>query len=101
MPILVKKILRVSNLATELSISIIWKLLLRKDNDGLDDRTPTIIEAIRVGLFQKLLVFLQIGCGDDGIKKKVKDLLKLVNSYKDKVDCVDSSLDLKHINRSP
>ncbi|KAI4321237.1 hypothetical protein MLD38_034643 [Melastoma candidum] len=104
MPILVKKILRVSNSATDLSISILWKLLIRKDDqdNGHDEdhrrKRTGLIEAIQIGGFQKMLVLLQVGCRD-GIKDKVRELLKAMNLYKGEVDCIESSLDLKYIKR--
>ncbi|KAK3426434.1 hypothetical protein EUGRSUZ_F02888 [Eucalyptus grandis] len=94
MPILVKKILRVSNLATDFAVAILWKLC--KNEEG-DDRRA-LIEAIQAGGFQKMLVLLQVGCGD-GTKVNVRELLKLMHLHKDRVDCVDSSLDLKYLKR--
>ncbi|KAF7851750.1 hypothetical protein BT93_L2619 [Corymbia citriodora subsp. variegata] len=94
MPILVKKILRVSNLATDFAVAILWKLC--KNEEG-DDRRA-LIEAIQAGGFQKMLVLLQVDCGE-GTKENARELLKLMNSYKDRVDCVDSSLDFKYLKR--
>ncbi|MBA0769985.1 hypothetical protein Gotri_018670, partial [Gossypium trilobum] len=80
---LVRKVLRVSEWATELSVSILWKLC---------DEESVRIEAIQVGTFKKLLVILQVGCGES-TKEKVKELLKLLNVYNNRVDCcVDSSM---------
>ncbi|KAI6691431.1 hypothetical protein NL676_028259 [Syzygium grande] len=95
MPILVKKILRVSNLATDFAVAILWKLC--KNEEG--DERRALIEAIQAGGFQKILVLLQVGCGE-GTKENVRELLKLMNLHKDRVDCVDSSLDLKYLKRS-
>ncbi|BFG25524.1 hypothetical protein CerSpe_117980 [Prunus speciosa] len=92
MPLLVKKILRISELGTEFSIAIIWKLCRIETEESI------LIEALQVGAFQKLLVLLQVGCGD-GIKEKVTDLLKLFNLHTSKVDCVDSSMDFKYLKR--
>ncbi|KAH6837534.1 hypothetical protein C2S53_008507 [Perilla frutescens var. hirtella] len=86
-PILVKKILRVSEMATEYSISILWKLCL-----GGNEEAP--IEALQFGAFQKLLVLLQVGCGEP-TKEKVTELLKFLNVYRNKVDCFQSSMPLK------
>ncbi|XP_022759970.1 U-box domain-containing protein 21 [Durio zibethinus] len=95
MPVLVKKILRVSNSATELSLSIFWKLC---KNEIMKDEESAIIDAIQLGAFQKLLVILQVGCGET-TKEKVTKLLKLLNVYKNRVDCVDSSMDFKYLKR--
>ncbi|XP_057784075.1 U-box domain-containing protein 21-like [Salvia miltiorrhiza] len=91
-PLLVKKILRVSDVATELAISTLWKLCMGENESAL-------VEAVQLGAFQKLLVVLQIGSGER-IKDKVTDLLKLMNLYRDKLDCFDSSMGFKYIKRS-
>ncbi|KAI4307679.1 hypothetical protein L6164_030841 [Bauhinia variegata] len=91
MPVTVKKILRVSNLASEFAVSLLWKLCDEKD-EGI------LIEAIQVGTFQKLLVMLQVGCRES-TKEKVTELLKLLNAYRSRADCVDSSLDLKYLKK--
>ncbi|XP_068302523.1 U-box domain-containing protein 21-like [Pyrus communis] len=93
MPLLVKKILRISELGTEFSVSIIWKLC------RIETEESVLIEALQVGAFQKLLVVLQVGVSD-GIKDKVTDLLKLFNLHTSKLDCVDSSMDFKYLKRS-
>ncbi|PRQ45528.1 putative aminoacyltransferase, E1 ubiquitin-activating enzyme [Rosa chinensis] len=101
MPLLVKKMLRVSVLANEFSVSIIWKLCRNQNGDGDGDDEEEIkilMEALQVGAFQKFLVLLQVGCGD-GIKDKVTELLKLFNLHISKVDCVDSSMDFKYLKK--
>lgn len=80
MPVLVKKIIRVSNLATDFSVSIIWKLC--KGEGGGDQQ----IEAVQLKAFPKMLVVLQIGCGEV-TKEKATELLKLLNQYRDRLDC--------------
>lgn len=90
MPILVKKILRVSELATEYSVSAIWKLS-KGDEKAL-------MEALQFGAFQKLLLLIQVGC-DDKTKEKATELLKLLNPYRPGLECIDS-LDFKNIKRS-
>ncbi|GMI66116.1 hypothetical protein like AT5G37490 [Hibiscus trionum] len=88
--VLVKKVLRVSNWATELAVSILWKLC---------EEESVRIEAIQVGAFKKLLVSLQVGCGEN-IRRKVKELLKLLNVYNNGLDsCVDSSMDFNYLKR--
>ena len=92
LPLAIKKILRVSELASEFAVSIIWKLCDKKDEGVL-------IEAIQMGAFQKLLVLLQVGCGE-GTKGKATELLKLLNAYKSRAECIDSSMDnLKYIKK--
>lgn len=90
-PLMVKKILRISDVATEFSISTLWKLCLGENENA-------VVEAVQLGAFQKLLVVLQIGSGET-IKDKVTDLLKLMNLYREKLDCFDSSMGFKYIKR--
>ncbi|TXG50927.1 hypothetical protein EZV62_023451 [Acer yangbiense] len=95
MPVLVKKILRVSELATEYSVSSIWKLsrFEKQSNEG-----RVLFEALQVGVFQKLVVLLQCGCGDS-TKEKATQLLKLLNPYRSGLECIESS-DFKNLKRS-
>ncbi|KAL0381116.1 UNVERIFIED_CONTAM: U-box domain-containing protein 21 [Sesamum angustifolium] len=93
-PLLVKKILRVSNTATAFSISTLWKLSLGETSEN------ALVEAVELGLFQKLLVVLQVGCGERTLKDKVTELLKMMNLYRDKLDCFDSSQGFKYLKRS-
>ncbi|XVF09413.1 hypothetical protein REPUB_Repub07fG0090700 [Reevesia pubescens] len=90
MPVLVKKILRVSELATEYSVSTIWKLSKYEER--------VMIEALQVGAFQKLLLLMQVGCGDE-TKEKATELLKLLNPYRAGLECIDS-VDFKNLKRS-
>ncbi|KAL3525041.1 hypothetical protein ACH5RR_013413 [Cinchona calisaya] len=92
MPLLVKKILRVSEMATEFAVSTLWKLC-----KNVEDESP-VIEALGAGVFQKLLVVLQVGCGEK-TKEKITELLKLMNHYRDRLDCFDSSTGFKYIQR--
>ncbi|KAK7321472.1 hypothetical protein VNO77_32151 [Canavalia gladiata] len=91
LPLVIKKLLRVSELSSSFAVSILWKLC-DKTEEGV------LVEALQVGVFQKLLVLLQVGCGDR-TKEKATDLLKLLNGYKGQAECVDSSLDFKHLKR--
>ncbi|KAK1380663.1 RING-type E3 ubiquitin transferase [Heracleum sosnowskyi] len=93
MPVLVKKILRVSDLATEFSVSIVWKL---SKNDTREDG-GVLVEALQVGAFQKLLLLLQFGCNEK-IKDKATELLKLLNLHREKLECIDS-MDFKNLKR--
>ncbi|XP_043695341.1 U-box domain-containing protein 21-like [Telopea speciosissima] len=93
-PVIVKKILRVSDMATEFSVSIIWKLCkFEKRDDG-----GVLVEALQVGAFQKLLLLLQVGCCEM-TKEKASELLKWLNLNRDKCECIDS-MDFKGIKRS-
>lgn len=94
MPVLVKKILRVSELATEYSVSTIWKLSKyeKKHQDTV------IFEALQVGVFQKLVLLLQCGCGDL-TKEKATELLKILNPYRPGLECIESA-DFKNLERS-
>ncbi|KZV46408.1 U-box domain-containing protein 21-like [Dorcoceras hygrometricum] len=92
-PLMVKKMLRVSDLATELSVSILWKL----GKDEENGEGTVAIEALQVGAFQKLLLLLQVGCSGT-TKEKVTDLLKILNVHRQSVECIDS-LDFKNLKR--
>ncbi|KAI4339053.1 hypothetical protein MLD38_024036 [Melastoma candidum] len=91
-PLLVKKILRVPELGTSYSVSI----LLRLSRHGDGKRVAT--EALQVGAFQKVLVLLQVGCGEETREKATK-LLKLMNPYRDGLECTES-IDFKNLKRS-
>ncbi|KAJ3677449.1 hypothetical protein LUZ60_003173 [Juncus effusus] len=91
-PILVKKMIRVSNLATNFSVSALWKLCknCQKENCCVE-------EALKSGAFQKLLVLLQVS-NNGGTKDKVSDLLKVLNGSKMSVECIES-MDFRGIKR--
>ncbi|XAR73575.1 Ubiquitin--protein ligase [Bertholletia excelsa] len=95
-PVLIKRILRVSSVATDFSVSILWRLLKTIDEDNVEGE---VVEAVEVGGFQKLLVVLQVGCGGK-TKEKVTELLKLLNQYMERAGCFDSSLGFKYLKRS-
>lgn len=99
MPVLVKKILRVSDLATEFSVSILWNLS-KYEKKGEDNGSGSIVltEALQVGAFQKLLLLLQFGCSER-TKEKASDLLKMLNLHRDTVECIDTK-DFKSLKRS-
>lgn len=98
-PVLVKKILRVSDLATEFSVSVLWKLSKSTEKKGEEggEGSDVVVEALQVGAFQKLLLLLQVGCGEE-TKEKASELLKLLNLFRDKLECIDS-MDFKHLKR--
>ncbi|XP_051117636.1 U-box domain-containing protein 21-like [Andrographis paniculata] len=91
-PLIVKKILRVSDTATEYSIAILSKLSFGENEDALAD-------AVTHGAFQKLLVVLQVGCGER-TKENASELLRLMNKYRNKLDCFDSSMGFKYMKKS-
>ncbi|CAN4090455.1 unnamed protein product [Withania somnifera] len=93
-PVLIKKLLRVSDLTTEFSVSILWKLIEKNEKR---DNVVLINEALQVGAFQKLLLLIQVGCSEN-TKEKASELLKLLNLHRGKVECIDS-LDLKNLKR--
>ena len=97
MPILVKKMLRISEMATEFAVCTLWKLCKnsKKEEDG---DGGVLVEAIQSGAFQKLLVLLQVGCSE-AIKEKVTELLKLLNLQINRSNCVDASMDFKYLKR--
>ncbi|XP_065857056.1 U-box domain-containing protein 21-like [Euphorbia lathyris] len=85
-PVVVKKMHRVSELATEFAVSVLWKVCNNERN---------VVEAVEVGAFQKLLLQLQVGCGGTS-KEKATELLKLFNPYRERLECFHSS-DFKHL----
>lgn len=94
-PVLVKKLLRVSEVATGFSVSAIWKLC---KFGSREEEEKALVEALQVGCFQKLLLILQVGCGDE-TKEKVTELLKLLNPYRAGLECIET-LDFKNLKRS-
>jgi len=72
-PVLVKKMQHVSDMATEFAVSALWRLCKNLSGEG-----PCKAEALQVGAFQKLLLLLQIGCM--GVTKaRASELLRLLN----------------------
>ncbi|KAG8096851.1 hypothetical protein GUJ93_ZPchr0013g34201 [Zizania palustris] len=96
MPVLVKKMFRVSDVATELAVSAMWRLGC-KGSDEEAATTGCLVEALRVGAFQKLLLLLQVGCRD-ATKDKATELLKMLNKHKGLGECVDA-VDFRGLNR--
>ncbi|OAY57211.1 U-box domain-containing protein 21 [Manihot esculenta] len=96
-PLLFRKILA-SELTSKFSVSILWKLC--KDEKS-EEEGGVVAEALqlKVGAFQKLLILLQIGC-DKSTKEKVTELLKLFNISRAKLDCIDSSMDFRYLEKS-
>lgn len=94
-PVLVKKMFRVSDIATEFAVSAIWKLCKKQRSSG--GREKCLKEAIQVGAFQKLLLLLQVGCSDK-TKEKANELLRMLNGIKGQDECIESA-DFKHLKR--
>ena len=87
-PLLVKKILRVSVITTEFSVSVLWKLCKNSTEEEVDSTGKageSVAAALQVGAFQKLLLLLQLGCGEV-TKEKASAMLKLLNRSKS-TDC--------------
>jgi hypothetical protein len=92
-PVLVKKMFRVSDMATDFAVSALWRLCRAGDAAAAACRA----EALRVGAFQKLLLLLQVGCG--GVtKERASELLKMLNGSKGSVECVET-VDFKGLKR--
>ncbi|KAK9105862.1 hypothetical protein Scep_022706 [Stephania cephalantha] len=79
-PVMAKKILRVSDLGNEFAVSVLFKLLSGVEEDGL------VLEALQMGVFQKVLVTLQVGCGAVA-KDKATKLLKLLHRCESRLEC--------------
>ncbi|KAI3817102.1 hypothetical protein L1987_10890 [Smallanthus sonchifolius] len=94
-PVLVKKLLRVSDIATEFSVSILWKLSNYAKSIGEEEGVA--MEALQVGGFQKLLLLLQVGSSLK-TKEKACDLLKEWNLHRGRVECIES-MDFKNLER--
>lgn len=97
-PVVVKKILRVSELATDFSVSVLWRL---SQGEGIEKGGNIVVveEALQVGAFQKLLLILQARWNINGrTKEKVTKLLKLLHSYRGRGECIES-VDLQDLKR--
>ncbi|GLJ51869.1 hypothetical protein SUGI_1101870 [Cryptomeria japonica] len=90
-PVVVKKMLRVSNSATELVVSVLWNICQNSSNG------EAICEALNAGAFDKLLLLVQMGCCEQTREKSSK-LLKLFNAYADDWKCAET-LNLHHVKR--
>lgn len=91
-PLLVKKIAKVSELATRSSLSVILKL-------SKTENAFAVEEAVRLGAFQKVLLVLQVGYGEE-TKEKATELLKMMNSHMKLMGyCVDSLMKFKYLKK--
>ncbi|XP_068661755.1 U-box domain-containing protein 21-like [Aristolochia californica] len=93
LPLLVKKMFRVSDLATGFIVSILWKLGKNYEGDE-----GVLMEALQAGAFQKVLLLLQVGCSEK-TKEKATELLKMLNIHRERGECIDS-MDFKQLKRS-
>ncbi|EOA18919.1 hypothetical protein CARUB_v10007551mg [Capsella rubella] len=92
MPLLVKKIAKVSELATRSSVSMILKLCKTGNAFAVE-------EVVRLGAFQKVLLVLQVGYGEE-TKEKATELLKMMNSHMKLMSgCVDSVKEFKYLKK--
>ncbi|CAN6311614.1 unnamed protein product [Urochloa humidicola] len=101
-PVLVKKMFSVSDVATELVLSALLRICKKWPDDGEDceaaaGRRVAIIEALQVGALQKVLLLIQAGCREE-TKEKATDLLRLMVRYQGRVECVDT-MDFRGIKR--
>ncbi|XP_074586130.1 U-box domain-containing protein 20-like [Curcuma longa] len=91
-PALVKKMFRVSEAATEMAVSAMWKLCSGEEEVG-----RCAEELLQAGVFQKLLLLLQIGCSEEA-KEKATDLLRALNECRGREECIDTT-DFKGLKR--
>ncbi|CAL9224610.1 unnamed protein product [Arabidopsis halleri] len=92
MPLLVKKIPKVSESATRSSMSVILKLCKTENAFAVE-------EVVRLGAFQKVLLVLQVGYGEE-TKEKATELLKMMNTQMKLMNgCVDSLKEFKYIKK--
>nr|XP_010932523.1 U-box domain-containing protein 21-like [Elaeis guineensis] len=97
-PILVKKISRVSDMETEFAVSALWKLCKNyKHETGERAGEGCLMEALQVGAFQKILLLLQVGCNGT-TKEKASELLKLLNGLRGWGECIET-MDFKGLKR--
>uniref|UniRef100_A0A0E0LTV5 U-box domain-containing protein n=1 Tax=Oryza punctata TaxID=4537 RepID=A0A0E0LTV5_ORYPU len=102
-PVLVKKMFRVSDTATELVVSALHHIC--KKWHGEDEvgspvaRRSAVVEMVQVGAFQKVMMLLQVGCRD-ATKEKATELLKLMLKYETRGggDCIDA-MDFRGLKR--
>ncbi|XP_062220232.1 U-box domain-containing protein 20-like [Phragmites australis] len=91
-PVLVKKMQHVSDMATEFAVSALWRLCKNFSDEG-----RCKAEALQVGAFQKLLLLLQVGCMG-ATKERASELLRLLNGSRGSVECIET-VDFKGLKR--
>ncbi|KAK3155221.1 hypothetical protein QOZ80_2BG0200460 [Eleusine coracana subsp. coracana] len=110
-PVLVKKMRDVSEMATEFAVSALWRLCKSDDGvsssgggegrrgsgSGSNNNKAAEEEALQVGAFQKLLLLLQVGCM--GVTKdRASELLRLLNGSRGGGECIET-VDFKGLKR--
>uniref|UniRef100_A0A0D9VKS3 U-box domain-containing protein n=1 Tax=Leersia perrieri TaxID=77586 RepID=A0A0D9VKS3_9ORYZ len=95
-PVLAKKTMHVSDMATEFAVSALWRLC-KNSPPAADGGGGCKAEALQVGAFQKLLLILQLGC-DDVTKERASELLRLLNASRDNLECIETA-DFKGLKR--
>ncbi|PKA61427.1 U-box domain-containing protein 21 [Apostasia shenzhenica] len=92
-PVLVRGMIGISDLATDLAVSSLWKLYKSWEGEG----GCVVIEALEFGAFLKLLMLLQVDCRE-GVREKATELMKFLNGRGEGLGCVDSR-DFRGLNR--
>ncbi|GLJ51859.1 hypothetical protein SUGI_1101750 [Cryptomeria japonica] len=92
LPVVAKKMLRISDSATESAVSVLWNICQNSSDEG------AVLEALHAGAFDKLLLIVQVGCSEQTRDKSIK-LLKAFNKYTNKWECSET-LHLHHVKRS-
>lgn len=95
-PVLVKKMFGVSDLATELAVSSLWKLC-KNSVLGKEGEIGCVVEAMQVGAFVKLLMLLQVECRES-VKERATELLRFFSKHGDGLGCIDSK-DFRGLHR--
>ncbi|CAN6239496.1 unnamed protein product [Urochloa humidicola] len=96
-PVLVRKMQHVSDMATEFAVSALWRLCKNDGDFSGGEGTCCKAEALQVGAFQKLLLLLQVGCM--GVtKERASELLRILNGSRSGVECIES-VDFKGLKR--
>lgn len=90
-PVLVKKMLGVSDLATDLAVSSLWKLCKNwvEGKGEIVGEGGCVVEALQAGAFVKLLMLLQVELRDE-VKETATELLRVFNEHGNGLGCVDS-----------
>ncbi|KAG0492733.1 hypothetical protein HPP92_006131 [Vanilla planifolia] len=90
MPVLVKKMFGVSDLATEHVVYSLWVLCKNWQGGEEEGRGGGCVgDALQLGAFLKLLMLLQVECRE-GVRERATDLLKHMYEYEHGVGCIDN-----------
>jgi hypothetical protein len=101
MPVLVKKMFRVSDAATSLVVSALLRICKKCPEDDAvagAARRHAIVEALQLGVVQKVLLLLQAGCREE-TKENATELLRLMVRYQGRAECCVDAMDLRGIKR--